>query len=581
MKLDQKIIEDVRQASSITQVIGHYIPLVKKGRGFTAVCPFHDDHHPSLSISDSKQIYKCFVCGKGGNVFNFVMDFKKISFPESVKEVAAISGMDIQIDVTPTRKVDPKFKEYYNALAKTIEYSNYLLTSSELGKEALDYLDKRGIDKKIINDFNIGYNPGQNKMYSYLSGEKITDEQLNETNVCRLTDSGMKDVFSDRILFPIHDTYGNPVAFTARDFKGLTDAKYINTSETKIYTKGDIVYNYHRAREECRRNNAVIVVEGVLDVIAFNRVGINYVVATLGTACSDHQMRLIQSLNKNIIFAYDGDEPGRAANLKNGLKAFQNKNNVYVMNNDTGLDPDEIIAKFGNNKLRDLLSERYSYIQYAIDYYKSKLNLKNFEDKKELHTKISALLSNVDDPDERESYANQLFELTQISIKNLGKKNEEVTYQYKDESSLIKNGALKNQYIILANMAMSKDACDLYNKLIGCLIDDDCSNLARLIALDYKEHGDCNLSRILDYTEDIGVKNVITNLAAAEDLVLEYNEEGFVDTINKVVRQLKLAQIDKLKEELNKLESEGASKEKQNEVIDQLTKLFAEVKIKD
>ena len=576
MKLDQQTIEDVRQASSITQVIGNYIQLVKKGRNYTAVCPFHDDHHPSLSISESKQIYKCFVCGKGGNAFNFVMDFKKISFPESVKEVASISGMDIKIDVAPAKKVDPKLKEYYDALAKTIEYSNYLLTSSELGKEALDYLDKRGINKKIINDFNIGYNPGQNKMYSYLSSEKITDEQLNETNVCRLTDSGMKDVFSDRILFPIHDTYGNPVAFTARDFKGTSDSKYINTSETKIYTKGDIVYNYHRAREECRRNNAVIVVEGVLDVIAFNRVGINYVVATLGTACSDHQMKLIQSLNKNIIFAYDGDEPGRAANLKNGLKAFQNKNNVFVMNNDTGLDPDEIIAKFGNNKLRDLLSARYSYIQYAIDYYKSKLNLKNFSDKKELHTKISALLANVDDPDEKESYANQLFELTQISIKDLNK-TDEISYQFKDDSTLKNNGIMKAQYNILAMMAMSKDACDEFNKIIGCLIDDDCSSLARLITLDYKNYGECSLSRILDFTEDLGVKNIITTLGASEDLVSEYNRDVFVDTINRVVRELKFAQIEKLKNDISQYDSEG-NKEKVNELLAEFQKLAKELK---
>ena len=575
MKLDQQIIEDVRQASSITQVIGNYIQLVKKGRNYTAVCPFHDDHHPSLSISESKQIYKCFVCGKGGNVFNFVMDFKKISFPESVKEVARISGMDIKIDVAPVKHVDPKLKEYYDVVGKTIEYSNYLLTSSELGKEALDYLDKRGITKNIINDFNIGFNPGQNKMYSYLSSEKITDEQLNETNICRLTDKGMKDVFADRILFPIHDNYGNPVGFTARDFKGLSDSKYINTSETKIYTKGDIVYNYHRAKEECRRNNAVIVVEGVLDVIAFNKVGINYVVATLGTACSDNQLKLIKSLSNNIIFAYDGDEAGRAANLKNGLKAFQNKSNVFVMNNDTGLDPDEIIAKYGNNKLRDLLSGRYSYIQYAIDYYKTKLNLKNFSDKKELHTKISAMLANVDDPDERESYANQLFELTQIKIKDINK-IDEISIEYKDDSTLKNNGLMKAQYNILAMMAMSKSACDIYNKVIGCLIDENCSNLARLIILDYKENGNCNLSRILDYTEDLGVKNIITTLGASEDIISEYNEEVFVDTIDRVIRSLKLAEMDKIKNEINEYDSVG-NKEKVNALLAKYQKLAKEL----
>lgn len=576
MKLDEKTIEDVRSASSITQVIGHYIALVKKGRNYTAVCPFHDDHHPSLSISEQKQIYKCFVCGKGGNVFNFVMDFKKISFPESVKEVAAISGMDIQIDVAPVRHVDPKFKQYYDALSKTIEYSNYLLTSSELGKDALTYLEKRGLSKDIISEFNIGYNPTQNKLYTYLNGENITDEQLSETNICRLTDSGMKDVFVDRILFPIHDNYGNPVGFTARDFKGNSDSKYINTSETKIYTKGNIVYNYHRAKDECRRMNSVIVVEGVLDVIAFYKVGIKNVVATLGTACSDNQMKLIQSLNKNIIFAYDGDEPGRNANIKNGLKAFQNRNNVFVMYNDTGLDPDEIVTKLGNNKLRDLLSSRYSYIQYAIDYYKSKLNLKNFSDKKELHTKISSLLANVDDPDEKESYANQLFELTKISIKNLDKP-EDNTISYVDDSGIKVTGLQKAQYNILAMMSISEEACNIYKEELGYLIDEDCSNLARLILLDFKSNGSCKLSRILDNTEDQEVKNLIVTLATTNGVISEYNSNVFRDTMKKVSRSLKMAEFDQIKKNINECDANG-EKEKSKELTLKLQQLAKELK---
>ena len=561
MKIDNKTIDDVLASSSITQVIGHYIPLVKKGKGYTAVCPFHDDHHPSLSISESKQIYKCFVCGAGGNAYNFVMNYKKISFPESVKEVAAISGIDIKIDVTPVKQVNTKFKPYYDVLEKTCNYANYLLTSTDVGKDALAYLENRGIDKEVIKDFNIGYNPSNDMMYQYLNGEKVSDEFLSETNVCRLTNSGMKDVFSDRIMFPIHDSYGNPVAFTARDFKGLSDSKYINTSETKIYTKGNIIYNYHRAKDECRKQNCVIVVEGVLDVIAFVRAGFHNVVATLGTACSENQLKLIQMLNKNIIFAYDGDEPGRNANVKNGLAALKNGNNVFVLNNDTGLDPDEILAKYGKNKLRDLFSTRYSYVQYAFEFYKNSLNLNNFQDKKDFHNKMCGLISLVKDPDEKKNYENQLYDLTKIEIKKTN--DGPTTVQFVDEKDIKANGLLKAQYNILIMMSMSSEACDIYKEKLGYLIDDACSNLALAIILDYKRNGECKLNRLLNTVEDDSTRNLITTIATTNDLVSEYNRYVFENTIDRILKETLKKQIDQLKNEIDSLGPQDREKERQ------------------
>lgn len=570
MRIDEKTIDDVRKASSITQVIGHYIPLIKKGKRYTALCPFHDDHDPSLSISEEKQMFKCFVCGTGGNAFKFVMDYKKVTFPESVKEVAAISGINLKIDVTPTKHFNAKYQNQYDALDRTINYANYLLTSSELGKDALEYLNKRGIDKTIIENYRIGYNPVGNKMYQYLNGEKISDEILSETNVCRLTDSGMKDVFSDRILFPIFDNYGNPVAFTARDFKGNSDSKYINTSDTKIYTKGNIIFNYHRAKSECKRLNSVIVVEGVMDVIAFERAGITNVVATLGTACSKEQLNLLESLNKTIIFAYDGDKAGRNANMKNGLSAFEKGLNVFVMNNDTSLDPDELVNKFGHNKLRDLLSGRYSYIQYALDYYKNTLNLKNYSDKKEMHNKILHLLSYLTDEDEKESYANQLYDLTKISIKNL-KDTSPTTITFYDEKNTKANGILMAQFNILAMMANSKLACDYYKDNLGSLLDEACTNLAIDIIIDYKENGDCNLSRLYDSCENKQVKDLIATISTTNNVINEYNEAIFRDTINRVKKEIKICELNQLKESINECESNG-----DNNSADELLRKYQE-----
>ena len=229
MRLTEEVINDIRNSANIVDVIGHYIPLVKKGKGYTALCPFHDDHDPSLSISEDKQIYKCFVCGNGGNVFSFVSNYKKISFPEAVKEVGDIIGKPVEIDIAP-KKIS-KFQPYYDVLNSMIAYCSYLLSASKLGENAMAYLSDRQLEKREIEYFNIGLNPEGNKIYEYLKNHGFKDEDILKSGVCRMLDNGIADIFYNRIIFPIHDKDGNPIAFTARDYKGVSDSKYINSAE--------------------------------------------------------------------------------------------------------------------------------------------------------------------------------------------------------------------------------------------------------------------------------------------------------------------------------------------------------------
>ena len=214
MRLSNEVIEDIRNSASISEVIGHYIPLQKKGRGYRAQCPFHDDHDPSLQISEDKQLYKCFVCGNGGNVFSFVMNYKKVSFPEAVKEVGDIIGKHIELDEAP-RKADPNEK-YYELMKAYLEEANYLLTATRAGEKALKYLNDRGIDSTVIEKFNIGFNPGDNFMYKYLNQKGYRDEDIVNCGLARFTDRGLSDIFFDRIIFPIHNREGKPIALSAR-----------------------------------------------------------------------------------------------------------------------------------------------------------------------------------------------------------------------------------------------------------------------------------------------------------------------------------------------------------------------------
>ncbi len=548
MKLNDEVINDIRNSANIVDVIGHYIPLVRKGKSYTALCPFHDDHDPSLSISEDKQIYKCFVCGNGGNVFTFVSNFKKISFLEAVREVGNIIGKPVEIDVAP-KKVSP-YQRYYDLLNAMIAYSSYLLSGSKLGEAAMTYLNERGLEKSEIDYFNIGLNPDGNKIYEYLKNHGYSDEEMIRSGVCRLLDSGMADIFYNRIIFPIHDREGNPIAFTARDYRGLSDSKYINSSENVIYTKGDHLYNYHRARDAARKAGYVLVCEGVMDVIAFYRAGRENVMATLGTACSKKQQELLKGLNVRIVLAYDGDNAGQAANIKLGEQLLEQGIAVSVIDNDTLLDPDEVIKQFGKNALRDLEAKQISYLDYAIKYYRQRYNLENYEDRKRMTMKVSALIEKLPDAYDRDNYYNELYELTKIR-KRIAQEENKVGYNKKiADVSFSIDGLTKAEYTILVQMAMSKKAVDVYQRQLGCLLDGNDQKLAMLIIDDYRRNSSCSLSRIYDETSDEAIRDLITGLALVENLPSGYDEKSLEGAIEKVKLEIKKKKMDDLKQKI-------------------------------
>ena len=576
MRIPEETINDIRNSASITEVIGHYIPLIKKGKGYTAVCPFHDDHDPSLSISEDKQIYKCFVCGNGGNVFTFVQNFKKISYPEAVAEVADIIGKPLDISFTAPKK-ENKYKRFYDLLTDYVEYTNYVLIGTKLGSEAKDYLIKRGLDEDIINEFNIGFNPDGDKVYNTLKNKNYTDEEMIKVNVARMGNNGIREVFSKRITFPIHNKYGDPIAFTARDFTGFSDSKYINSSETILYTKGDVIYNYHRAKQSVKQLNKVIVTEGVMDVIAYKRADIDNVVATLGTACSEKQVELLKEMSNTVVLSYDGDKAGKAANIKNGAALLKAGVNVEVIDNNTGLDPDEIINQYDKNALRDLSSKRISYIDYAINYYKGMYNLDNYADRKEMSIRISELIDLIKDEYDRENYYNELYEITKIRKNDsynrpkTGYNNERKVFQ----KTFFLDGLTKAEYIILVEMVMSKDGKDMFQKELGYLLDDNNYKLANLIIDEYRKNGQCHLAKLLDEVDDVSIKNLIISLGTIDSLPTEYNKDVLAGAINKVKEEIKKRKLTDLKEKINTWAS--VDKAKANEYLNEYSKLLRDL----
>jgi len=550
MQIKKEVIDNIIANASISEVIGHYIPLVRKGRSFSAICPFHDDHDPSLSISEEKRIYKCFVCGNGGNAITFVENFKKISFPEAVVEVSKIIGKPIDVKIDKP-KIISKYQKEYDLMDSAIKYSNYLLTTADKCKQARDYLNERGLDEDVINHFEIGYNPNGNVIYKYLKNQSFTDNEMIKVNLCRLLDNGMNDVFYNRILFPIHDEFGHPVAFTARTLDKNNDAKYINTSDTEIYTKGNVIYNYHRIKDTSKKASGIIVCEGVMDVIAYYRAGIYNVCATLGTACTPKQLKLISSLNQTIVLGYDGDNAGINANFRLGKMALEAGLNVEVIDNETELDPDEIINQNSKNALRDLSSKRLSFIDYAIKYLKKIYNLDNYSDRKKYHDQILTYISCLIDMDDIENYTNELYEITKIRKRAIFAHQKEYNETVFKSSNTI-DGLTNAEYIILSQMALSKKATSIYQKELGCLLDDDNHNLACLIVDEYRKNDNCQLALIYNEVTDPKLKDLITSIATSELLPNEFDEEILMGAIYKERQELKKHQLELLKDKINK-----------------------------
>ena len=573
MKLSQEIIDDIRNSSNIVEVIGHYLPLTKQGKSYRAVCPFHDDHDPSLSISEEKQIYKCFVCGNGGNVFSFVSNYKKISFVEAVEEVSVFIGKPITID-KQIKKVS-KYQKYYDLLNAMITYCSYLLTASKMGKDALNYLESRGLEKEVIEYFNIGLNPEGNLIYKYLKDHQFNEQDMLDAGVCRYINNGYADIFYNRVIFPIHDYEGNPIAFSARDYIGNSEAKYINSNENIIYSKGDNLYNYHRAKDAIRKSSYVLLCEGVMDVIAYYRIGKENVLATLGTACTKKQLELLKRLNCKVVLSYDGDNAGKAANIKIGEQLLTLGIPVSVIDNNTGLDPDEIIKQFDKNTLRDLETKQISYIDYAIKYYRDRYNLNNYDDRKQMTIKISKLIDLLEDEYDRDNFYNELYDITKLKqVKTTNNKKVEYNRKVANYSFSI-DGLTKAEYIVLSQIAMDKRALDIYQRNLGYLLEPNNQKLVLEIIDDYRKNNKCSLSRIYDQTSDEAIKNLITNMALLETLPNDFNEDSLNGAIDRIKLEIKRKNAENLKQKIADLPS--LSSEKAQEYLREYEKVIREL----
>ena len=380
MRIDQATIDEIKNKTDILDLVSEYVKLEKRGRNYIGLCPFHDEKTPSFTVSKDKQICHCFGCKKGGNVFQFTQEIKDITFVEAVKELG--EHVNIQVDIGDTSKNastqmasdDLKMIEMHELIK---DYYHYALMKTVEGEEALNYLQSRGFTDELIKEREIGFAPDSSHFcYDFLEKKGYDIELAYEAGLLSRNEENFSyyDRFRNRIMFPLKNAQGRIVGYSGRTYTNQ-EPKYLNSPETPIFQKRRLLYNLDKARKSIRKNDELILLEGFMDVIKSDYAGLKQVVASMGTQISQEHMTYLQKLTYNITLMFDGDFAGKEATLKTGQTLLQQGLNVYVVQLPTGMDPDECIGKYGNEKFLNFVQQdKKSFVLFKTQLHQDEIN---------------------------------------------------------------------------------------------------------------------------------------------------------------------------------------------------------------
>lgn len=520
-KIPYDQIINIQRKVNIVDVISGYLPIEQRGKNYFAICPFHDDHNPSMSISPEKQIYTCFVCGASGNVFNFVMNYEKISFVEAVAKVASIAGINLSIKAPhKSRNKDDTYSKFYGMYELANKYyQNNIKTL--YGKTAISYLKKRNIDESVIKEFEIGLSLNDNNVTKLLKNKGFNEDDLIDIGICGKKDDFVYDVFRNRIMFPIHDSDNKVVGFSGRIYNGESESKYVNSKESVIFKKGKILYNYSRALNEAREKKQIIIVEGFMDVIRLYTIGIKNVVATMGTAITKEHADLIRRLSKNVILCFDGDSAGQKATIS----ALQMLENIglepKIVRLEDDLDPDDYIVKKGKEKFQNHLINAMSSLQFKLYVNKEHTD---FNDYKQISNYINSAAKELEKIDDKVVY--------ELTIKNLSK---ETGVDIDTINSLLKNIPKKKPELITKPLRVKKSKYEMAEEyLIYYMLRSKEAILQYQNDVAYLTNKNLAMIaiKILDFYEKKGYINVTDFTLFLEDNVVLINEVLKIDSFD-------------------------------------------------
>ncbi|WP_406876882.1 DNA primase [Staphylococcus aureus] len=379
MRIDQSIINEIKDKTDILDLVSEYVKLEKRGRNYIGLCPFHDEKTPSFTVSEDKQICHCFGCKKGGNVFQFTQEIKDISFVEAVKELGDRVNVAVDIEATQSNSNvqiasdDLQMIEMHELIQ---EFYYYALTKTVEGEQALTYLQERGFTDALIKERGIGFAPDSSHFcHDFLQKKGYDIELAYEAGLLSRNEENFSyyDRFRNRIMFPLKNAQGRIVGYSGRTFTGQ-EPKYLNSPETPIFQKRKLLYNLDKARKSIRKLDEIVLLEGFMDVIKSDTAGLKNVVATMGTQLSDEHITFIRKLTSNITLMFDGDFAGSEATLKTGQNLLQQGLNVFVIQLPSGMDPDEYIGKYGNDAFTAFVkNDKKSFAHYKVSILKDEI----------------------------------------------------------------------------------------------------------------------------------------------------------------------------------------------------------------
>lgn len=531
VKISDELIHKIKDSNDIVDTIGSYLPLTQKGKNFFAVCPFHDDHSPSMSISKEKQIFKCFVCGHTGNSISFVQDYLGISFVEALEVLAKNAHIDLKLD--KKENVNSPYKDMYSLYNIALSYYKNNLNSKE-GEEARKYLEKRKLDKDTINYFDIGLSlsgglsEGLSKKYS----ENLLEE-------AGLSNNG-KDVFINRIMFTIKDNEGNPAGFSGRKYDDSDAPKYVNSKETPIFKKGNILYNYYNAKNDIKKKKEIIISEGFMEVIRCHTIGIDNVVALMGTSFTKDHLAVIKKDKVDVVLNLDQDEAGKIATIQIGKLLMKEGISPTVIIFGKYKDADELIVYEGAEAFINAYEKRVNFIDFELDYLKKNKDLSDSVSLAEYIKESIEAINAVDDDILREIKVKELSDKYGIDSNLIKSKitNNNVTIKKEVKKVPVKKIKYDKYAIseirILYLMMNYPELIDYYENYLGYLNDVNRKKLADAIVFYKEEHKTFDYSDFICYTcvrEDL---NVTLKSVCSYPQSENYTKEELEDYIMRV-----------------------------------------------
>lgn len=571
VRYSDELIEEVRNSNDIVDIVSQYVVLKRSGRNFFGLCPFHKEKSPSFSVSPDRQIFHCFGCGAGGNVIHFVQKIENIDFRETMEMLAERAGIllpTIENSVEDKKQLLKKKVYEINEKAALFYHENLYKPTSI---QAQEYIKKRKLDNKTLKSFKIGYSGNYNELYMYLKQEGYADEEIIASTLVVKNDNGIYvDRFRKRLMIPIFDVRNRTIAFGGRV---LDDSlpKYINSPESIVYSKGRNLFALNIAKTSNPKK--LIMVEGYMDAISLYQRGINNVVASLGTALTEAQARLLRKYSEKVIISYDSDGAGQSATLR-GLEILKAIGcDVRILQMEGAKDPDEYVIKYGSGRFNLLVENAISLVEFKVKVLKNQLDITNTNDKIKFLNEISRILTTVDSDIEKEVYIDKISSEYNISKEAIYAQINKINYSKSQGSKMLeRNFHVKIQdkstpdtetLIKRENMIISlliNEGKNVYDKIKDIIKPEDFRKEEnRKIAIKmYEEYknGNSNINNILNLFEnDETIINYITGIMATDyeitdvnksikDIIHIYEKEKLTNRKNEIMKMLEEKDID-------------------------------------